>query len=85
MRYFFRRRIPPLNRVLLVESGSRHLAEYLLPILRRDWDPGLIVDLVTCYSGLPAGFPPEARTFPIQRYRGRAGRSQLYGELRSFG
>lgn len=85
MRYFFRQRVPAFDRVLLVESGSRHLSEHLLPILRRAWKPDLRVDLVTCYSGLPAGFPPESRSFLIHHYPGRAGRRRLYRELRSHG
>jgi hypothetical protein len=85
MRYFFRQRVPPLDHVLLVESGSRHISEYLLPLLRRAWNPDLVVDLVTCYSGLPAGFPPETRLFFTYRYLGRAGRRRLYRELRSLG
>jgi len=84
MRYFFRQRVPTFDRVLLVESGSRHIPEYLLPILRRAWRPDLIADLVTCYSGLPAGFPPQTRVFFIHDYPGRAGRRRLYDELRSL-
>jgi len=92
MRYFFRQRIPAFDRVLLVESGPRHIAEHLLPLLRRTWNPDLMVDLVTCYSGVPAGFPPQGdsspeqtRGFLIHHYRGRAGRRRLYQELRSQG
>ena len=98
MRYLFRQRIPPIDRVLLVESGPRHISEHLLPILRQAWRQDLLVDLVTCYSGVPAGFPPEAptghdpqvtshstRVFPVHHYRGRAGRRRLYRELRALG
>jgi len=85
MRYLFRQRIPPFDRVLLVESGSRHISEHLLPILRRAWNPNLTADLVTCYSGLPAGFPPQSRAFFIHDYPGRVGRRRLYHELRSLG
>jgi hypothetical protein len=85
MRFFFRQRVPAFDRVLLVESGSRHIPEYLLPILRRAWNPDLTIDLVTCYSGLPAGFANDTRLFPIHLYPGRAGRRRLYRELRSLG
>lgn len=98
MRYFFRQRIPPCDRVLLVESGPRHISEHLLPILRRACGSHLMVDLVTCYVGAPAGYPPEAptthdpqptipstRLFYIHHYRGRAGRQRLYRELRALG
>lgn len=85
MRYFFRRKVPSFSRVLLVESGSRHLSEYLLTSLRQCWDPNLVIDLVTCYSGIPASFPPTARVFHISHYPGRSGRRRLYRELRAAG
>ena len=85
MRFFFRRRIPEFQRVLLVESGPRHLSERLLPLLRRNHGEHIAVDLVTCYAGLPAGFPPEPETavFYTGNYRGRAGLRRLFAELRA--
>ncbi len=85
MRYFLRRRVPGFTRVLLVESGSRHLSEYLLTSLRQHWNSDLIIDLVTCYAGLPAGFPAATRVFNISEYSGRSGRQRLYRELRASG
>jgi hypothetical protein len=95
MRYFFTERTPPFTRVLLVESGSRHLSEGLLGSLRRKWNPSLEIDLVTCYAGVPEGFPPEARSgappvagatrvFRVSDYPGRTGRKRLYRELRDY-
>jgi hypothetical protein len=55
MRDFFRCRIPTVDRILLVESGSRAVVEKLLPVLYRCFGPSLHIDLVTCYSGLPEG------------------------------
>ncbi len=55
MRYFFSRRVPPFSRVLLVESGSRHLLENLLPVLYQN-HPDMRCDLVTCYAGVPKSF-----------------------------
>jgi hypothetical protein len=83
MRFFFRRRIPAFDRVLLVESGSRHLSESLLPLLRRNHGEQVAVDLVTCYAGLPTGFPPEPATavFRVSEYPGRAGLRRLCAEL----
>lgn len=83
MRYFFRRRVPELDRILLVESGSRHLAENLLPLLRRNTGKQVAIDLVTCYAGVPAGFPPEPDTaaFRVSEYPGRAGFKRLSAEL----
>jgi hypothetical protein len=83
VRYFFRRRVPDVERVLLVESGSRAISERLLPLLRRNHGPRFAVDLVTCFPGLPAGFPPDMTVFRVSDYAGRAGRKRLYRELRA--
>lgn len=63
MLWFFRRSVPETNRVLLVESGARQIAERVLPILRRNHGPQVSVDLVTCYPGLPKGYPESTVVF----------------------
>ncbi|HWR53433.1 MAG TPA: hypothetical protein VN428_20165 [Bryobacteraceae bacterium] len=63
MLWFFRRSVPDINRVLLVESGSRRIAERLLPLLRSNHGPQVSVDLVTCYPGLPEGYPESTVVF----------------------
>lgn len=82
MRWFLSRRLPGVERVLLVESGARAVAERVLPVLRYTQGERIEVDLVTCYPGLPPGFPLETRVFRISDYGGRAGRARLYRELR---
>jgi hypothetical protein len=84
VRYFFRRRLPKEFRVLLVESGSRHLVESVLPHFYRMFGAGVPIGLVTCYSGLPAGFPPDARVFHIADYAGSVARKRLYRELAGY-
>jgi hypothetical protein len=76
--------MPPVERVLLVESGARSIAEAVLPRIRAVFGPQVQVDLVTCYPGLPAGFPPETRVFRVCDYAGRAARGRLYRELRDL-
>lgn len=61
--WFFRRRVPDISRILLVESGARQIAERVLPILRRNHGAKVTVDLVTCYPGLPKGYPEETVAF----------------------
>ncbi|HVN05114.1 MAG TPA: hypothetical protein VMT86_11890 [Bryobacteraceae bacterium] len=78
MRYFLRRRQPPVSGILLVESGSRHLIERLLPGLRQSYGEEIPVDLVTCYAGLPEGIRSAYR---VTDYRGRRGRQSLYRSL----
>jgi hypothetical protein len=85
VRYFFRRRVPPIQRVLLVESGSRSIAETVLPRMLNVFGSQVSVDLVTCYPGIPAGFPPDTRVFRVSDYQGRAARGRLYRELRAIG
>jgi hypothetical protein len=82
MRYFFRRRVPALRRVLLVESGSRSLLDNLLPSLFKTYGDEMHVDLVTCYGGVPEGFRESVgAVYRVGDYNGRARRSQLYREL----
>jgi len=86
MRYFFSLRFPEVRRILLVESGSRHLIEQLVPILRQYW-PEAPIALVTCYAGLPAVLEgdPSVEVFRVGDYQGRAGRRRLYAQLRERG
>jgi hypothetical protein len=81
MRYFFRKSVPAETRLLLVESGSRHLIEKVLPSLQQAFGSGIPLGLVTCYSGLPAGFPSDTAIYQVADYAARAGRKRLYREL----
>ena len=82
MRYFFTIREPQVSRILLVESGSRGLLEGIIPGIRKTYGDKIFVDLVTCYSGLPAGLDPRNTiVYRVTDYRGRAGRARLYREL----
>jgi hypothetical protein len=82
VRYFLTRRIPDTDAILLVESGSRQLVEKVVPSLRENWGDQVYLDLVTCYSKLPAGLTDHnTRVFRVTDYRGREARSRLYREL----
>jgi len=79
VRYFFRRTIPPFDRVLLIESGSRQILEDMIPDLYRIHGDQLQLDLVTCFGGVPKGFREDrGRVFRVADHQGRAGRAQLY-------
>lgn len=83
MRYFLTVRHPEVSRIVLVESGSRHLLEGLVPYLRMTYGEQIPIDLVTCYAGLPTGLSPSStRVFHVSDYRGRTGRKRLYKELK---
>ncbi len=74
MKRFLSRRTPPLNRILLVESGSREVAERWLAWLRQQ-SPGASVDVVTCFEGLPDG--ADGERFDASRQRDWASRKQF--------
>ena len=83
MRYFLTSRCPHVSRIVLVESGSRHLIGGVLPFLRSQFG-GFLMDLVTCYAGLPEGLDPRSDgVFRVGEYRGKEGRARLFRELKS--
>ena len=83
MHRFLSRRIPPLNRVLLVESGSRRLFETLLPALYTQTDR---IDILTCFAGLPDQFRETgARVYRTADFSSGTARRNLYRELRANG
>jgi hypothetical protein len=69
----------------MVESGSRHLLERIHPGLRRAYGESAPIDVVTCYPGLPQGFPATTNVYRVSDYRGRAGRRSLYRALAKNG
>ncbi|HVO97815.1 MAG TPA: hypothetical protein VMT15_07100 [Bryobacteraceae bacterium] len=81
MRYFFSRQVPPLTRILLVESGSRHLFDTLIPMLFQIFGEGLQMDLITCFAGLPTGFRGDV--FRVTDYTDPASRARLLADLKS--
>ena len=85
MRYFLSRRHPPATRILLVESGSRHVIERVAPVLGQMYGPGLGIDLVTCFPGMPAALESGASVYRVPDYRGREGRMRLLRTLRDGG
>lgn len=86
LRYFLRPHQAPLPRkILLVESGSRHLLERLIPNLRQVYGENLHVDLCTCFPGVPQGLGAERRIYRTADFGTTSLRSGLYRELRANG
>jgi len=83
VRHFFRRDIPPLTRILLVESGSRHLFDTLIPKLNQLYGDSIEIDLVTCFAGVPMGF--RGRVSRVTDYTDPPSRVRLLTELKSRG
>ena len=73
--------MPPFSRVLLIESGSRHLLEKVITSFRQIYGHQLELDLVTCYEGVPLGLSEQARVWRVTDYDGGAGRAKLLTEL----
>jgi hypothetical protein len=83
MRHFLSNAMPPFDRVLLVESGSRVLFEDMLSGLY-DVHANMHADLVTCYAGLPKHFQSDrGRVYRVVDYRDSKSRQGLYAELAS--
>jgi hypothetical protein len=80
---FFRLRFPAEPRILLVESGSRHLIEGVIPHLRQHFGEKAPMDLFTCFAGLPAGLGEGSTVYHTHDYQGRQARKRLYRELAS--
>ena len=54
-----------------MESGSRYLLDALIPGILESYGDSTVVDLVTCYAGLPQGLSPaRTRVYRITDYRG---------------
>jgi hypothetical protein len=81
MKYLLSRAEPQGTRILLVESGSRSLLESTVPLLLDTWATELRMDLVTCYGGLPEGFPADADVFRVYDYNTPERRQSLIREL----
>jgi hypothetical protein len=81
VRHFFRREIPPLTRILLVESGSRHLFDTLIPKLNQIYGDGIEIDLVTCFAGVPEGF--RGTVSRVTDYTEPSSRLRLLNDLKS--
>lgn len=79
MRYFFSHDLPPCSRILLIESGSRHLIERVIPFLRTGLGDQIQIDLLTCYPGVPQGV--DGKVFRVTEYGGASGRHKLLSDL----
>jgi hypothetical protein len=84
LRYFFRRYVPPFNRVLLVESGARSLYEALIPDLYKQHGDQMRLDLLVCFDGAPSGFRPgQGDVWRVTDYPDSDSRARLFAELKA--
>ena len=85
MRRFLTSAQAPFTRVLLIESGSRHIVERAIQTICSKRAPGAVIDVVTCFPGAPAGLREDSAVFHVSDYQGRVGRTRLLRELRARG
>ncbi len=84
MRYFFRRKPPAYDRMLLVESGSRPIVEAAIPQFRALYGYRIAIDLLTCLPGLPQVLnPATTRVYRVTDCRTGADRRRLLAQLRA--
>lgn len=85
MRGFITRRVPAFDRVLLVESGSRPLAENLLAHLY-SLSPEMRADVVTCYGSAPAALRAgTGKVYDVNNYATGNARRKLASLLSANG
>lgn len=82
MRWFLRRRVPLIDRLLLVESGPRTDVQQLVPLLRESVCGNAPIDLFTCLPDAPAGLGDDTRTWRSYEARNNAERWRMLLGLR---
>ena len=76
----------PIEKMLLVESGSRSVLEGGMPKFRAAYGDPMRVDMLTCLPGLPQTLDPATtRVFPVTGVRTASQRWRLLRELRRQG
>jgi hypothetical protein len=84
VRYFLRPTMAPtVRRILLVESGSRHLIEGVVPHLKNIFGAETQIDLVTCFPGTPRVIDGAAAVYRTADFQSRVARGTLYRQLRA--
>ena len=82
MRWFLRRRLPLVDRLLLVESGPRTDVQQLVPLLRESVCGNAPIDLFTCLPDAPSGLGDDTRTWRSYEARNNAERWRMLLGLR---
>lgn len=83
MRSVLSRRTPSLERLLVVESGSRTVTQKFLKSI---YQAAAALDILTCHSEPPPGFDPSrGRLFLTQHALDRDSRKKLFRQLATSG
>ncbi len=81
MKWFLTKRVPPVTRVLLIESGPRDLCQLLIPRLQTALGEDVPIDILTCLPENPDGLGDDAATW---RTLDAAGTSERWAMLRTL-
>ena len=82
MRWFLRKKVPPIERMLLIESGPRSEVVALIPQLRASVCGAAPMDLFTCLPDDPQGLGAAARRWRSFNAATHSERWQMLLELR---
>ena len=87
MKWVFSRRVPPITRILLIESGPRSAAEAVLPRLRQAFGQDAPIDLLTCLADDPVDLHAAGnrggQVWRVIDYPADAARWRLLKEIRA--
>lgn len=88
MRWVLSARVPPITRILLVESGPRAVADAVAPRLREVFGPTVAIDLLTCMpesQGEPDGMNsgPDHVVWRVTEHPDNDARWRLLREIRN--
>ena len=82
VKWFLRKSVPPIDRILLVESGSRAEAQRLVPLLRESVCGNAPIDLFTCLPDEPSGLGTGTRAWRSYEARNHSERWRMLLGLR---
>lgn len=82
MKWFLRKGAPPIQRLLLVESGPRADAERVVPFLRSAICGDAPIDLFTCLPSEPSGLGESSRSWRSYDASSNSERWQMLLDLR---
>ena len=82
VRWFLSRSVPPVTRILLIESGPREVCQRLIPRLRAAMGADVPIDLFTCLPDNPSALAEDARVWRTLDAPRAGGRRALLKSLR---
>ena len=82
VKWILRRDVPPIDRMLLIESGPRADAQRLVPVLRESVCGNAPIDLFTCLPDAPSGLGSGTRVWRTYEATSHSERWEMLARLR---